>query len=268
MATSVKITTTTDIEIKSLVNSIGNDLTSGSTTIARRTVEAFFRAAELLSDAGRIGELSRVSYDFTAAKPSMAAIKNIIDYCIRLIESEEGNISYSRMASIVISRINVARQETIATALQNLRALYPSRCRLLTCSYSSAVLELIYELVKSGINTSAIILESAWQTYYYGIMLAEECNSRGIKTMTIKDTDIAEGILQSDCTVIGADALTADGGAVNGIPSLELASHSAGRIPFFVIAESFKSCDTAVVEDGFCYIPGEFITTIFSDVIL
>ena len=71
--------------------------------------------------------------------------------------------------------------------------------------------------------------------------MAEALAQAGVETMLVTDAQMALAAEEAEAAVIGADALTADGGAVNKVGShlLALAAKAAG-IPFYVVAESFK----------------------------
>ena len=66
-------------------------------------------------------------------------------------------------------------------------------------------------------------------------------------------------------SIIGADRILDDNSVINGIPSLELAKQCNSKIPFYVMAESFKKDNNLIIEEGFDLIPNHLIAEIISN---
>ena len=137
--------------------------------------------------------------------------------------------------------------------------------KILSCSLSSTVFKIFLKASEVNIKFSVTALESVWNNKSYGLELMKKCHESNINCVAVKDTEIPSAVQESDCALVGADAIIAVGGAVNGFPSLGLSHSCKNVIPFYIAAESFKFTKKYIVEDGFEYIPSDLITKIITD---
>ncbi len=242
-------------EILKRITNINSDFSNGSTNIAREVLKIFDTALKSGIDQENIEQL------LLKVKPAMAAPKNIIKFAAEKYKnSDNNNYVYEQ----ILQLMDRAKRDIINIGIDK---IFRSRDhqKIITCSYSGTVLNLFRSAKQSGIEFEVIAIESLWKDKSFGKQMAEKCGQHNIICDIVPDENISHAITRGTAILIGADMLIRSGGAVNGIPSLELARQNSSLLPFFVIAESFKYSNNIHTEDGFCFVPSEFITFVISD---
>lgn len=238
------------------IEELEKDKLSGSKAIAINALSILkeFYCENISVD---LDEISGFAELLKKAKPAMAAPVNVIDYVIQLLGNGFGEKSFGRILSLMsdstIDTIDLTIKET---------GRFGS---ILTCSFSSSVIEYIkkVKVINPGLIVNA--LESEFENIKYGINLRDSLQCNGIDTILFPDNRIDEALNMADYVVLGADMVIEGKGAVNGTPSLLLAESAQSKKPVFVIAESFKKSAVLSVHPGFDFVPAEYITKIFTD---
>ena len=257
-------------EIANGIDEIRNDRTHGSTYLAEEAVRTMARAAETLPpDEGTIPALKEAGQRLILAKPEMAAIRYMVLRFLIEIETSVQRCDPQALENELLGEMELARCEAARRAAEY---VYEGS-RVLTCSYSSAVVRAFRTARASSKRFSVTAIESLRGGLAYGQEVLEEVAALGIAAELVSDADTDEAVNSADMVLVGADRLLHDGGTVNGWPTLRLAQAARRAIPFYVVCESFKM-DTEppagegsipTPSEGFELVPGPLITRIITE---
>ena len=246
------------------IESIQNDFRSGSSTIARNAVYILKNIVMSHGNDIKKNDLIEIAKQLKNAKPSMAALENIIQTCIKEIGLLNDISEFPIKTFKILGDMNNATEKCIINASQILKD--NNFNNIITCSFSSTVLKLFGGMVNSEDKYKVYIMESVFNKINYGMQFYDKCIHESINAEYISIADSEKILPDIDCAVIGADRILTDGSAVNGIPSLLLAQKmKIVNKPFYITAESFKHSDRIIVEPGFEFIDRKFITKIITN---
>ncbi|MCX7880476.1 MAG: hypothetical protein N2517_07420 [Ignavibacteria bacterium] len=245
------------------IDSIRNDLESGSTTILKNSIQVILDInSQYVLDQAMLGEIVK---ELICAKPTMSAPKNVLSKIYNEVEAEGIGI-LTDICNQMLEKINTSSQNTTRLASEFFRLRYISKNKtILSTSFSSAVIRVIEELSKTD-NLKVVAVESKMGEFDYSFALVETCRKFGAETLILSFSEIENLAYPIDFAIIGADCVAKDVEVVNGTPSFLLAKFcQAKKIPFYVVAESFKFSNKCLTEEGFDRIPWNYITDILSD---
>lgn len=256
-----------DIVTQQKILALGNDNESGGSEIALKAVSIFFQVAE--RSLANLEMLTVAADALINAKPDMAAVKNIVKYTIGDIKQNCDRDKLGELRESIIAKIKEASLETARLTAEHIKRNFAKPFTVVTCSFSGAVKKVIQSLAMSGALEGVIAMESKFGDYYYGNFVNKYCFENNINCETVPDAEMETAIQRAVIAVTGADKIFADGSAVNGYPSLKLAEHCKGKIPYIIAAESYKlTCENPnehLPQDGFEIIPHNLISGIISD---
>ena len=244
------------------IEAIRNDRLHGATFLAGETLRTLALAVDLLpSGEERIPTMKAVGERLAQTRPSMAAIGYAVKRFLAAFETTgEGPVPHE-LANNLMGEMDGVSQD----AARNAAAIVYDGARVLTCSYSSAVLRTFEAALASGKRITVAALESRSGELAYGQRLLDQVSSLGISTILVPDDSISEEVGQADMVLVGADKLLPDCSIVNGRPSLALAGAAKEAIPLYVVCESYKRDSDPVTEEGFDLVPASLITGIITD---
>lgn len=253
-----------NINIDEEIRKIRNDEVNGSSQITRNAIHLFSRVVPLLYDPDNKIVIDGFAKDLILSKPSMAALRNLINACLHECYKLKPPYSFIDAEQRVLGLMDEAAKIVID---KGIGYIFREKhfVNILTCSYSSIFIKMLIEAAEQKYDCHVMAMESNWRKYKYGNIVAGECKKHKIKTEVFNDSDMLRAIEKSDCVLIGADSIITNLGVVNGLPSYDLAVSSKSKIPFYVVAESFKHSFNTNIELGFDFIPIELISEIFSD---
>jgi len=168
--------------------------------------------------------------------PSFHAVLQILklDFLARLQPSEETAQAIAYLDSL--QRILEESGDKIAALFLE---KFSEPVSVLTMSRSSTVLEGLHLLADAGMLRHLYVLES--RPMNEGVKTIREFNGAKIETTILVDAAMNEALQHVQCTVVGADSISADGFLLNKTGSYPLAlccrSHN---IPFYVLCDSLK----------------------------
>ena len=243
------------------IEAIENDLENGSTTIAKNAIDVFAFAVDQYPE--NPGKIKEAANKIKKAKPSMAALQNMIDRCLVNISDMEAPFSFKNSAYQLKKDMDKETGVIIKKAV-SLLSEKDQPLGIVTASYSSTVIKLFKELNNKETSIKIYALESVWQKRDYAEAVIKECSKEHISSQHLKMDDLESIIERLDAAIIGADSFHEKGSAVNGIPSYDLSKKCSDKIEFYVLAESYKKSNEAKIEDGFELIPEEYITKIIT----
>jgi translation initiation factor 2B subunit (eIF-2B alpha/beta/delta family) len=251
-------------KIEGLIKAIAEDNINGSNKILLNSIDVLLFAHEHVHPDIYLSQIKRVATQLREAKPIMAAQNNIMDIIIK--ETNHGaDIGYLKELILSLkSKIPMATQKTIEEAYITL-ASGKNNLSVITCSFSGAVHGFLKYCNDNGVIITLTTIEYTWRGVDFHKMMMGLCSEAGIESRSISFDHIDKAISRSDCAMIGADSIFLSDKVINGTPSHRLALNCFGRLPFYVLAESYKKGDMAFVKEGFDFVPNSFITKIFSD---
>jgi translation initiation factor eIF-2B subunit delta len=220
-------------------------------------------------------EMRSVAAQLIEARTTMVSIRNSVSrFMYQLImECSKSDINLETLktwsvqtSAYLINTIAEARLNAILNAAE----FIPNESRIITCSYSSTVIDALKQAAASGKSFKIMIMESQSGDYKYGEMMAAALAKNGFASMVIADEQIKSIVQEANIIIIGADAVLANGSVINGYPSLFLARIAAENlppVPVYSICESIKFYpgDTLYLEKGFDLIPAQLIRGIITE---
>lgn len=245
------------------IDFVRNDVLNGSTTIALHALEIVTATIDV-HEKQDVSLPERVASMLSDSKPALAAVKVVCNYALqerkRTLDTSETYYSHD-----IRKKLMHASERTVKKAYAKLFANKEDSYSIATCSFSTNVMRLLKHADKHGYKLQVYIVNSVWQKRNYATILAYELHNTGIlsKLITFDEFKDLRNVL--DFCIIGADGFDDKNNTVNGVPSLQFAELANDYCPLYVVAESFKKIDELKTDDGFEYIPSEFITGIISD---
>ncbi len=246
------------MELQKQIGELANDFENGSSVIAKKGLQLFVDALNS-SDLNSEYRIKKLKEEIINAKPSMSALKNIINQAYELYQ--QGLVADS-IKKYLLDKMNDETMRCIDLAKQKIFEMnFPV---ILTCSFSSTVLKLFESLKKDSYSFQVYAYKSIWRNRDYSEQMIDACKKMGIESKQIESKDLNDNL--PSIGIIGADSQIPDKGVVNGVPSLEFAKLlKSKKIGLYVIAESFKKSDEVHIADGFEFVESYLISRIFFD---
>jgi translation initiation factor 2B subunit (eIF-2B alpha/beta/delta family) len=243
------------------IEALKNDFTSGSSEITLNALSIFIEAIKVSSNSDNF--ISEVKQNLIDAKPAMPAIRNIIGFTFE--KYQNGISNPEDLFNFVVRKLHEAGKIITNKALEKIKSY--NHKSIITCSYSSNVIKLLKKIQKYS-NFRNILnifsLESIWNVRNYSLQMKEKCSEFGME-INIIDLQTIDNF-HYDFAIIGADSFIPRKGFVNGIPTKALADYTKSKkIPFLVLAESFKKHNEIRLDEGFEFIPLNSNISILSD---
>lgn len=224
-----------------LLRRVRDNLCDGASHLARIALDSLVDYTEEV-EAGEVESLRRELLAFAdelvQARPSMAAIRHLVERWRAGIEAFEGDLHGLRAfardhADDVRNFAAAATDATVRCTIDRL-----GDCRsLLTYSMSSTVTRALTQMPAREINVVVPESRPRLEGWHLASALAEE----GIAVTYITDAQAGIFAEQAEMVLVGADSILADGSIINksGTRLVALAARDAD-VPFYVCAESFK----------------------------
>jgi len=222
-----------------------------------------------------VEEINSYAHLLRSARPAMVAITNCVRcfehfmkktlaHCCDIEEARSGVLTaVERVTDAVVS----ARYRSIAHAAE----LIGDGAAVMTCSFSSTVIETFKRAKEQGKVFKVFCLESSCGNYKYGELVAARLEQSGTAVEVMPDREIDDMLTGIDMVLIGSDVILLDGSVVNGYPSLSVA-RAAARAPFpvpvYCIGDWTKlhpSSQPPVYDPGLDLIPSDFIRGIVTE---
>jgi translation initiation factor 2B subunit (eIF-2B alpha/beta/delta family) len=251
-----------NVNILEMVDSLRNDFESGGTEIISAALKIFCNAAQNFDKTQSDSYLYEISKLIISSKPAMPGIRNILEISKNLLLTKtKKSCELYDYISMLIAESGKRTVEKAAERIISEKKKYS----VFSCSYSNNVVKTLARASEGGAIIKLNAAESLWRGVLYGKALSKKCSKFGISYRIFPDNEIRNAIAESDIMLTGADAFLPDKSIINGIPTLSAAKECFGKIPYLVVAESFKKTNLAIQEDGFDIIPGSLVKEIFSD---
>ncbi len=260
-------------EIESKIEEIKNDKVHGASFLARKSLEVLkfsSKQGQSEENADFLNYLENASEKLMQARPSMSPIANVVSQFInevREISEKEDIVSLKRFAVSKAEKLIEELESASSKVAQNASLLIQDGDKIITCSYSSSVVNTLKSAKNQGKNFEVLACESRSKDFSYGKKIAQELESFGIPVKVISDDEIENYIKKVSIVLVGADSILKNGSLINGTPTYRLALVAKDKVPFYVICErtKFSTSDCKELEEGFDYIPASLITKIITD---
>ncbi len=215
---------------------------------ARRVAIAALEALQVLAKETRakssqqfIQDLLEAKKILFASRPTEPLMRNAITFVVDRVLSTE-NKEVNELSKIVLSSSQefLSKLETSRKKIAEIGAKrILNGMTILTHCHSSTVTNILRKAKQEGKNFEIICTET--RPIFQGRITAQEMLNLEIKTTIIVDSAARSFIKQADIVLVGADALTSEGGIVNkiGTSTIALLAQEA-RVPFYVASELLK----------------------------
>lgn len=269
-----------DAEVAKRIGGIQNDTWHGASWLSREALSVMKLAVEKSEAASTrcfIAELEMAGRSMAEARPSMAPLRNLISHLVSEVREKsevERNLDSLRTFALSLADTLILESvEATAKVAQIASETIHNGDKVMTCSYSSTVCQILKAARDNGKEISAMVAESrAVDGKVYGELTIKELGVLGIPAELISDHSIEQHMSLANMVLIGADTILRDGSVINGVPSLELAlaAKTAG-VPLYSAAETSKmDCSTELskesrIESGFEKVPSDLITGIVTE---
>lgn len=243
-------------------DTIASDAERGSTAIA---TDALWVLRDAATSARRADEglapVESAAVDLLEARPSMAALANRVH---RTMADAETPAAVERAATAGIVRAFEADAAAAALAAETVAG-----SRVLTLSRSGSVRSALLEA-----QPEVEVLAS--RPGGEGLDVAAALADAGLAVSTVPDADVYDRLRSGavDAVLVGADAVTPDGGLINkvGTRAAALAAEAAG-VPFYAVCASDKvrptpandDPDPPPLEPRFDLTPPRLVTALLTD---
>ncbi|MBI4521245.1 MAG: hypothetical protein HY701_10435 [Gemmatimonadetes bacterium] len=233
------------------VSAVAADRDRGATELAREALDVLCWTVEQ----GRLDHLPEAAAALGRARPTMAAIGNVV----RRVVEDPSSAAGVAGAGDACRRARVWLEEASRAAVACAATLIPPDAAVMTCSYSSAVLQACLAARERRLRVLA--LESRAGRVAYGDRVAAFLRQHGVTCEVVPDDRLVGVVGASTFVLVGADRVVPDGALVNGSPSLRLAraAHDCG-VRFYAVCEAFKLDEARSMAPGFDLVPPRLVT--------
>ena len=195
-------------------------------------------------------ELSEAKAALFASRATEPLMRNAVRWIISRVENS-GEQNVGAMAEVMSSS---SRQflKNLEASKECIAEIGSKRIRqdmvVFTHCHSSTVTHLLSKAKKDGKTFEVICTET--RPVFQGRITAKEMLALGVKTTFIVDSAARSFMRDADIVIVGADALTSEGNAINkvGTSTIALLAHEA-RKPFYVVSELLKFDPSTVCGD-------------------
>ncbi len=173
------------------------------------------------------------------ARPTEPLTQNCLKWFLAQAKNKEGQALLNDANEIILALKN-SFQKTIDVGSQ----LIKDGLTIMTHCHSSSVVAMLVKAKKQGKKFKVFLTET--RPRYQGRITATELVKANIETTMVVDSQApflisCQSLVKIDLVLIGADAINADGSAINKVGSYSLSLSAAfAKIPFYVTAVLLK----------------------------
>lgn len=258
--------------IQEMITALAADRESGASQLAARALEVIrssVRSSQAQDSDHLAAEMQNVASALAECRPAMAAIKNtVLRFRYKVSQISTGGMSVEMLQRIYEACLDELQQELIASKERSIlnvaRAIQPGAI-IVTCSYSSTLIEAVHRACAGGKRLQVRITPSRLGPIDYGERTAQRLRTCGEACQVVADVKTEAALEGADMVLLGADTAFRDGSVLNGYPSLELARAARAHeppVPVYVAADSSKFASGPAAketEPGFDLVPGSLI---------
>lgn len=250
----------TDPEIQKRIADLAEDHERGATDLAREALDILQFAADKFPQDGLGAFLDGVGILIVLARPNMASVKGAVSRALA-----DGPLSHPGQAKRAIERARSWIDFAAKAAVEEAGSVIPDGATVLTCSFSSTVLDACASAMRQGKSLRVLTVESRIGTTSYGELMADGLAGRGVPADVLSDDAIASSLDGVTLALVGADRVLPDGSMVNGTPTLSVAEQLSGIAPLYVVCGTFKLDDQAHASEGYDTVPASLVTAYITE---
>lgn len=208
---------------------------------AIKAIETFAKQTKAKSRAEFLKELSDARQMLFASRETEPLMRNAVRWIMSQVE--KSNAKKVKDLAETVSSASRQFLKDLEDSKERIAEIGIKRIRddsiILTHCHSSTVTYLLKKARQQGKTFEIICTET--RPVFQGRTTAKEMLELGVKTTMIVDSAARHFMNQVDLVIVGSDAITSEGNAINkiGTSMIALAAHEA-RTPFYVVSELLK----------------------------
>jgi translation initiation factor 2B subunit (eIF-2B alpha/beta/delta family) len=249
-----------DLAIQTAIAELAADRERGATELARDALDILGNAAATFPEEGLGAYLDGVGVLMIFSLPTATAVKGAVSRALA-----DGPFLHPGQAKRSFDRARTWIDYAARATGEEAAAMIPPDATIVTCSYSSTVIDACAAAVEAGKAVRVIVLTSKVQDIAYGERMAEHLLLAGIAAEVYPDDVDLAMLGPITMGLVGADRVEPNGALVNGAPTSLLAGHLQGLAPRYVATESFKLDDALQMSSGFERVPADPIEAYVTD---
>lgn len=233
--------------MKSIINEIKADNTSGATQLTLKAAEALKQSIE--SDTFQamtqlLDHILKTSREVYSAKPAMASLASLGAYAMAAAETCDSVKEGAAGAINGIERFIIRMKENVSLTAAHAASLIETGSSIMTISYSSFFAEAATRARSNGRDFTVYCLES--RPLAEGVTLARLLAGQGINTVLLTDASLFLFMEDMSMVMVGGDSLSPEG-LINktGTSGLAMAAEKHG-VPFYALCSSEKLLPTGM----------------------
>jgi ribose 1,5-bisphosphate isomerase len=243
---NLQATPTPLLDVFGAIERFAQDRVHGASALAHQALGILSSANEA-SQATDIDELFCdllvVASRLRSAQQAMASVENLIGlllFQVNLKRRSALNVAdFKNLIRTLAKEISERSKNAAEDAARNSLAIIPESSRVLTHSYSSAVLRAL-ELSKKGGRTFQVYATESYPGME-GKELAKALVNFGVPTKLIADSAIGSIISDVNLVLVGADSVLKDGSLLHKVGTRSIAAEANKRgIPVYGVCEAMK----------------------------
>jgi len=227
-------------DVEAFTAELAADKTSGARELALGCLDFLLRLCRSSTAATAdvlMSDITEAVHRLRRVRPSMVIIDRTLRMLLDNIPSLTGIDTAREELASVIERHRQALDQAVDHAIAHLTEIVPKAQSLMLHSYSSSITKALVRLKRLGCRV--IVTES--RPGLEGRHMAARCAQVGLPVRLITDASVFSALNEVDMVLMGADAVTTDGGVINKMGSSAIAccAHALG-VPVYVLAECRK----------------------------
>ena len=230
------------------IRKIEFDRTNGAIQVALNALDllrSFSKKSKSATSRSFVADFSEFGRQLFWTRPNMAPVQNLVAQIVYEVNNlEEDDLIAVR--SFTVSRIEeLSRKSLVAVkkSAESAASLISESAYIATCSRSSTVIKTFEVAKQQGKNFKVIVAESRSSDgkFSYGKLLASFLKSLKIPVEIFLDNEIFMHVPKTNCVLVGADSILADGSVINGSPTYGVAVEAEDSgVPFYSVCETSK----------------------------
>lgn len=233
-------------KVKKIIHGIKTMKLRGAGRIASSAAEALVITAQeskVRSPSKLIDELEVTTRLLLKTRPTAVSLPNAVRYImhkVKIAQQENTGLEDLRQITIEAGSAFIQNSKRAIDQIGEIGAkrIEDGDCIITHCN-SAAVTTVLTTAFNQGKNFEVFISET--RPRFQGRITAKALSDVGVATTLIVDNAVRYFMAKMDKSIVGADAVAANGAVVNKIGTSMMAlAADESRVPFFVAAETYK----------------------------
>jgi len=227
-------------EIEAFIAELAADTVHGARELAAACLDFLLRLclrSTAVTAETLIADISSAARRLSGVRPSMAVIDNTVRMLVREITAHPSMDDERSALAALIERHRRSLDTAVRESVAQLWGIVPEGACVLLHSYSSSIEKALGCLKRRGCRLIVTESRPGLEGRHTALLGAQA----GLPVRLITDASAFQALKEVDMALMGADAITADGGAINKMGSAAVAccAHALG-VPVYILAEARK----------------------------